>query len=222
MMKKRPPKWRDRRRAFANGLAAVGVVLALLGSHVKASDAAEPGRAPTGPKVALIDTTDLYHPPQDPGDNFDLIAAYAIPEVDLKAVILDVTEKYRRPPEGPRDPGFIPVLQLNSIFGRNVPCGTTPYLPMKSPDDQMLDAPSFQQAGIELLLETLRHAADKVETSGRRPSGSRWPDAGWSGAQTAISASCRPRRSSRRTACCRMTCGHAGLRSATTGRSPSS
>ena len=122
--------------------------------------AAESKRLPISPKVPLIDTTDLYHPPQDPGDNFDLIAAYALPEVDLRAVILDTTEKYRRPPEGPRDPGFIPVLQLNSIFGRNVPCGTTPYQPMQSPEDQMLDAPAFQQAGIELLIETLRRSSE--------------------------------------------------------------
>ena len=113
--------------------------------------------------MPVIDTTDLYHPPQDPGDNFDLVAAYGLPEVDLKAVILDATEKYRRPPQGPRDPGFIPVLQLNSIFGRNVPCGTTPYQPMKSPGDKMLNAPAFQQLGIELLLETLRRSTDKVE-----------------------------------------------------------
>lgn len=131
-----------------------------MAAHV--GGAGEPGRPRTS-KVALIDTTDLYHPPQDPGDNFDLVAAYALPEVDLKAVILDATQKYRQPPEGPRDPGFIPVLQLNSIFGRNVACGTTPYLPMKSPDDKMLDAPAFQQYGIDLLLETLRRSEEKVE-----------------------------------------------------------
>ncbi|MGA2621001.1 MAG: hypothetical protein ABSF26_25540 [Thermoguttaceae bacterium] len=111
----------------------------------------------------MIDTTDLYHPPQDAGDNFDLIAAYALPEVDLKAVILDATEKSFWLEAGPRDPGFIPVLQLNSIFGRNVPCGTIPYAAMKSPQDKMLDAPAFQQFGIELLLETLRRWPDKVE-----------------------------------------------------------
>ena len=53
-----------------------------------ASGEAEPARH-SGRPVPLIDITDLYHPPQDPGDNLDLIAAYALPEVDLKAVILD-------------------------------------------------------------------------------------------------------------------------------------
>ena len=114
-------------------------------------------------RVALIDTTDLYHPPQDAGDNFDLIAAYALPEVDLKAVVLDATENSFHLEGGPRDPGFIPVLQLNSIFGRNIPCGTTPFLAMKSPGDKMLDAPAFQQFGVELLLDTLRRSPQPCE-----------------------------------------------------------
>jgi len=122
----------------------------------------------------VIDCTDLYHPHQDVGDNFDIIAPYALPEIDLRAVILDVTDRYRqalanhpnpdyRDPTGPRDPGFIPVLQLNYLFGRNVPCGVTPFQAMKSPGDKMLDAPPFQQQGVELLLKTLRESREKVE-----------------------------------------------------------
>jgi len=77
------------------------------------------------PQVPLIDVTDLYHPHQDVGDNFDILAAYALPEPDLRAVILDCTEPFRQPvakdpgpglfpdDRGPREPGFIPVLPLN-------------------------------------------------------------------------------------------------------------
>ncbi len=124
-------------------------------------------------RVPVIDVTDLYHFPQDPGDNFDLIAAYALPEIDLKAVILEVTESYRPAkgkhpglPEdllGPREPGFIPVLQLNRVFDRNVPVAAAPFQMMKSPDDQMLDAPRFEQAGVELLLTVLRESTGSVE-----------------------------------------------------------
>jgi hypothetical protein len=82
--------------------------------------------------VPLIDVTDLYHPYQDVGDNFDILAAYALAEVDLRAIVLDCSEPFRQPvaknpgrglfedSNGPREPGFIPVLQLNYIFGRNV------------------------------------------------------------------------------------------------------
>jgi hypothetical protein len=37
--------------------------------------------------VPLVDVTDLYHPYQDVGDNFDILAAYALPEVDPLAIV---------------------------------------------------------------------------------------------------------------------------------------
>jgi hypothetical protein len=136
---------------------------------------AQPSQAahPSG-KVPLIDVTDLYHPCQDVGDNFDILAAYALQELDLRAVILDCTEPFRQPvaknpgwglaedARGPREPGFIPVWQLNSIFGRNIPCATIPFNRMKAVDDKMLDAPPFQQQGIELILKTLRESPRPV------------------------------------------------------------
>ena len=121
-----------------------------------------------GYKNPVIVVTDLYHPYQDPGDNFDLITAYALPEIDLKAIILDCTEVFRKPlasdpgkglfpdSNGPRDPGFIPVLQLNYIFGRNVPVAVGPFSNMKNIQDKMLDIPAFQQQGVELILKTLK------------------------------------------------------------------
>src|SRR5229473_167211 len=122
-------------------------------------------------KVPVIDITDLYIPTQDAADNFDLILPYALPEIDLSAVIFDTTEKMRQPvahhlgfedANGPRDPGFIAVMQLNYIFGRNVACATSPFSPLKSPDDPMYDVPAFQQQGIELILETLRRSERPV------------------------------------------------------------
>lgn len=137
-----------------------------------------PGLCETGRaierRVPVIDVTDLYHPHQDVGDNFDLILPYALPEIDLRAVILDCTEPFRQPvahdpgpglspdPNGPREPGFIPVLQLNYIFNRNVPAATGPFSRMKTPEDQMLDCPGFQQQGIELFLKTLQESPEPV------------------------------------------------------------
>jgi pyrimidine-specific ribonucleoside hydrolase len=122
-------------------------------------------------KIPVIDITDLYIPLQDAADNFDLVLPYALSEIDLRAVILDTTEKMRQPvahhlgfedSNGPRDPGFIAVMQLNYIFGRNVPCATSPFTPLRSPDDAMRDVPAFQQQGIELILETLRRSEQPV------------------------------------------------------------
>lgn len=136
-------------------------------------NAAGPPAAGAAAKVPVIDVTDLYHPPQDPGDNFDLVAAYALPEVDLRAVILDTTAGFRKPvadvpgmhPDntGPRDPGFIPVTQLNFLFNRRVPCAPGPFTMMQSPDDKMLAAPAFQQQGVELILRTLDESREPVE-----------------------------------------------------------
>lgn len=143
------------------------------GATVLASSGRSSSRETTTARVPVIDITDLYHPPQDPGDNFDLIAAYGLSEVDLRAVILDVTARYRRPyltpdgayndPEGHRDPGFIPVTQLNALFNRNIPCAVGPYEALRRPDDLMMDAPAFQQAGVQLLLDTLESSAEPVE-----------------------------------------------------------
>jgi len=125
-------------------------------------------------KVPVIDVTDLYHFHQDKGDNIDLIAPYAMEEIDLRAVILDVTEHFRQKeswdvtgqffdPCGPRDPGIIPVNQLNYIFDETVPCAPSPFHPMAHPADKLLDAPRYQQQGIALLLQTLRESDEPVD-----------------------------------------------------------
>lgn len=124
-------------------------------------------------KIPIINITDLYHPYQDPGDNFDLIMGYALPELDLKAIILDITDAFRKPvadhptlwkdPRGPREAGFIPILQLNYIFDRNIPFALGPLNQMQSENDKMLDLPGFQQEGINLFLKTLRENKEPVE-----------------------------------------------------------
>ncbi len=165
---------RTKRQSFLKFAGVICVMLAIELFWANATLAGLADPAASNNRIPIIDITDLYHPHQDPGDNFDLIAAYALPEVDLKAAILDVTDEYRRPndprqkPEyrdetGPRDPGIIPVMQLNYIFDRNVPFGIGPFVRMKSPDDKMLDVPKFQQSGIELILRILRESKEKVE-----------------------------------------------------------
>lgn len=119
-------------------------------------------------KIPVIFITDLYHPCQDPGDNVDIIIPYALPEVDLKAVILDVTDEYRQPicpnnDKGPREPGFIPLAQLNYIFNKDVPCAVGPFCKMNNENDKMEDIPGFQQTGIDLLFKTLENSKEKVD-----------------------------------------------------------
>lgn len=122
----------------------------------------------------LIDLTDLYHPHQDPGDNFDILTPYSLSDVDLKAVILDVTQRFReaiadhenphyRDPYGPREPGVISMTQLNYLYGRTVPFAMGPFDLMRSVSDPLDWLPRGQQQGIELMLQTLREAAEPVD-----------------------------------------------------------
>ncbi len=117
-------------------------------------------------RIPLVQTTDLYHPPMDPDDYVDLATAYALPEFDIRAVILDtddrmVTGRFTAG-DPPREPGFVPVVQLNYLTGRAAPVAIGPIAPLRSPQDKALDRPRREQAGIELLLRTLRESPEPV------------------------------------------------------------
>ncbi len=117
-------------------------------------------------RIPLIHTTDLYHPPQDPDDHIDLLTAVALPELDLKAVILDCTQKFLDPaPAGRdirRDPGLIPVAQLAYLLGRTIPVACAPPQPLQDLRDDAGDRPPKEQAGIDLILQTLADSSEPV------------------------------------------------------------
>ncbi len=101
--------------------------------------------------VPVISITDLSCPPEDPGEHLDLILAYGLPELDLRAVILDG-----------RDPGVTSVTKLNAIFGRDVPVAWGPSTPMRDTNDRMYDAPPPQQRGVDLLIHAVADSPEPV------------------------------------------------------------
>jgi len=121
----------------------------------------------------ILVITDCYHPYQDPGDNLDLIQGFALRDVELLGIVLDITDAFRKDtadhptlwkdPRGPREAGIIPVLQLNYIFNRNVPFAVGPMTLMKTEMDEMRDSPGFEQEGIKLLLDVLRKSPEPIE-----------------------------------------------------------
>lgn len=123
-------------------------------------------------KVPIVVITDCYHPYQDPGDNLDLIQGFAFPSADLRAVILDISDSFRKEvsdhptlgkdPNGPREGGIIQIEQLNYIFQRSVPYAYGPLTMMKSENDKMSEISGFEQNGVELLLSTLRSTSQPV------------------------------------------------------------
>ena len=121
----------------------------------------------------IVVITDCYHPYQDPGDNLDLIQGFALPDVKLLGVILDITDAFRKDtadhptlwkdPRGPREAGIIPVEQLNYIFNRNVPFAVGPMTPMKTERDEMRNLSGFEAEGVKLLLDILRESEQPIE-----------------------------------------------------------
>jgi len=102
--------------------------------------------------VPVIHCTDLYHPHEDPDDHFDLATMYALPGIDLKAIILDKGSRQAD------SPGSIPVRQMNKITGRNVPFAVGPSRNLATPADKVLEDQPQYQAGVDLILKTLRES----------------------------------------------------------------
>ncbi len=141
------------------------LALVLLGFHLL-------GMAYKSPKPIVV-ITDCYHPYQDPGDNLDLMQGFALHDVKLLGVVLDITNAFRKDtadhptlwkdPRGPREAGIIPVQQLNYIFNQNVPFAIGPMALMETEMDEMWESPGFEQEGIRLLLDILRESTEPME-----------------------------------------------------------
>ena len=140
----------------------IGVLLVLTFSYekIRAQEKSTP----------IIVITDLY---QDPGDNMDLIMGFGLPDVNLKAILLDITDSFRKEiadhptlwkdPRGPREGGVIPIEQLKYIFNKNVPYAMGPLSMMKSESDRMEYLPHYEQEAINLLLNTLKKSNEPIE-----------------------------------------------------------
>lgn len=111
--------------------------------------AAPPATQPAS-AIPLIYCTDLFHPHDDPDDHFDLATVFALPELAVKAVLLEQGKKQQD------KPGRIPLEQMFKLTGRHAPYGIGLSEPLKSADDLGLDQPREHQSGVELLLKTLR------------------------------------------------------------------
>lgn len=108
-------------------------------------------------RIPLIYCTDLFHPHEDPDDHFDLATLYAIPEFDLRGIVLDQGERQLA------RPGSIPVGQLNALTGRRVPSEIGLSSKLVSPTDKALDQPEQFQGGVRMILGTLRAATSRVD-----------------------------------------------------------
>ena len=106
--------------------------------------------------VPVIYSTDLSHPHDDPDDHFDLVALYALRELDVLGIVLDQGKRQDH------SPGRIPVEQMNALTGRNVPCAVGLSDPLQTPEDTAADQEARYQGGVGLIIESLEKAAGPV------------------------------------------------------------
>ena len=99
--------------------------------------------------IPVIYSTDLSHPHDDPDDHFDIVALYALRELDILGIVLD---------QGKRQdiaPGSIPLEQMNTLTGRKVPYAAGLSDPLKTPEDEALQQSRKYQGGVELIIKGL-------------------------------------------------------------------
>ncbi|MDQ1257658.1 MAG: nuc hydro protein [Candidatus Hydrogenedentes bacterium] len=125
-------------------------ILCLLCAAAGAGAETAPGSIP------IIYTTDLYHPHQDPDDHFDLATLFALPEFDIRAIVIDVGER------GKGRPGIVPLKQMMYLTGRDVPFAAGLLGNLTGPEDTAADQPAESQAGVELILKALRESSEPV------------------------------------------------------------
>lgn len=153
---------RDSLRTLA-GIATFGFLSKLLGFNESIAEGAEVGEETNLAKSAkdfkgkpTIYCTDLFHPHDDPDDHFDLATLFALPELEVKAILLDQGEKQEQ------KPGRIPLEQIFHLTGKRIPYAIGLAQKLKSPKDNGKDQPSKFQGAVELLLEMLSDADEPV------------------------------------------------------------
>src|SRR6266545_4893119 len=89
--------------------------------------------------VPLIYSTDLLHPHDDPDDHFDLVTLFCLPELDVKAILLDQGASQQK------RSGRVPVEQMLQLTGRKIPYASGLSEKLKSPGDAGRDQPARTQ-----------------------------------------------------------------------------
>ena len=111
---------------------------------------------PPAGRIPVIYSTDLLHPHDDPDDHYDLATLFALPELDVRGIVLDLGERQQQRMGRP------PVEQILHLAGRRVPYVMGINRPLSTRDDRAADVPQEFQGGIELILSTLRESKEKV------------------------------------------------------------
>ena len=104
--------------------------------------------------MPIIHITDLFTPPGDPDDHFDLLTLFGSLGTEVAAVIIDHTVDHGVP-------GTAAVAKAAALYGlAAVPCAVGLHDPLASEADTATDRPVEQQAAVDLIISTLRKCPD--------------------------------------------------------------
>jgi hypothetical protein len=107
-------------------------------------------------RIPILYSTDLFHPHDDPDDHYDLACLFALPEFDIKGIILDQGALQAKRTGRPA------VEQMRHITGRRVPCAIGLSQKLRTRTDKALDEPAEFQKAVALILSVLRESKKKV------------------------------------------------------------
>jgi hypothetical protein len=107
-------------------------------------------------RIPVIYSSDLFHPHDDPDDHFDAATLLAMPELDVRLLILDQGARQARQPGSPA------LEQLGRITHRKIPFVRGLPQPLKNPSDAATDQPTQGQRAVEGILTVLRKSKDAV------------------------------------------------------------
>lgn len=113
-------------------------------------------------EVPVIYSSDLWTPPGDPDDHFDLASLFSLKNLDIKAVILDNTMQDNMKRTGvEKKPNYEAVKKIAVLFNRDeVPAQAGLNEPLHSTADNGLNHPEGEQKAIELILKQLKSVED--------------------------------------------------------------
>lgn len=109
-----------------------------------------------GTKRPILYSTDLFHPHADPDDHYDLACLFAMPEFDVKGVILDLGATQAKQCGRPA------VEQMMHVTARKAPVAIGLSQKLTSRTDKALDQPAEFQGAVKLILSVLRDSPEKV------------------------------------------------------------
>lgn len=107
-------------------------------------------------RIAIIYSTDLFHPPGDMDDQVDLAVLYGLPDVDIKLIILDHGKGQSQ------RPGKIPVTQMEELTGKLVRTEIGLAANLCNQQDKALEQAIQFQAATNALIETLKESSSKI------------------------------------------------------------